>query len=775
MLALPITTMQDDHIAHCVGSELGSNQSRSVPSIGLQSTADSTTEPDTEHEYEIRKTSMVAAGSLPFARLHTTIFQPNAASPFLPRDEALSPRSSLISPKMLPRRQSRFDPMAREEDEPVDEGYGELKHPLHRVMEESSEHRDSQKERPKPAESISLPGIKSLFGVSADHPPTPSSSALFQSPSLPSLVPNSPSGSPSSARTSRYSSLASSTVPENSVGWWAPEFGDRSSPSHLSPYRSNSFPNTHPYVPDEPDQKRRRSDGPPALRDAEESAMLRWQAQSRNMSYPTVGSPGGRKASVTGSRSLHPPPAQSAAMSAAMSRGSISGSTSGPLSPSVEHPGAPPFSRRPSAASRSSSLVGGQLSRHFADLTAADRSPSVPSPSSEMLPPLQTAPLSDRRSSVMPPPLMASDDSRLLAPLSASMARPPSDVYDRDRLRRQSLTRPPSPEPTQRPELRRSSLTEIIMAKSGDDVAMAQRRLNSPMVAGPSSLAMDKPTFSDSVHPGQLPPQAWTQRRESTESTNGLGLIPDDPLSSRRRKRTNADEVEDVSMPGDPAMSGMDVLAEMANRVAPASADELKHRRGSEDDREDSPSKSGAGGPKYTCAYCAKTFSRPSSLRIHTYSHTGERPYVCKEPSCGRRFSVQSNLKRHAKVHQLGTSAAMAAAASGGHFPPHSHGRSQAPVAPPPHHAMPQPSYHPQAPPGYYPPHPEYGVQPPGPYQSYPDPRFAQRQEQYGPPPLPDGPAGYRSASASRRTSRDGEWSGEGDEEEEEIDELEED
>ncbi|NXD32698.1 YL8J protein, partial [Spelaeornis formosus] len=59
-------------------------------------------------------------------------------------------------------------------------------------------------------------------------------------------------------------------------------------------------------------------------------------------------------------------------------------------------------------------------------------------------------------------------------------------------------------------------------------------------------------------------------------------------------------------------------------------------------------------GPKYACAFCAKTFSRPSSLRIHTYSHTGERPFVCKEPSCRRRFSVQSNLKRHAKVHQLG-------------------------------------------------------------------------------------------------------------------------
>ncbi len=31
-------------------------------------------------------------------------------------------------------------------------------------------------------------------------------------------------------------------------------------------------------------------------------------------------------------------------------------------------------------------------------------------------------------------------------------------------------------------------------------------------------------------------------------------------------------------------------------------------------------------GPKYTCVHCAKSFNRPSSLKIHIYSHTGEKP-----------------------------------------------------------------------------------------------------------------------------------------------------
>ncbi|CAG8521872.1 6047_t:CDS:2 [Scutellospora calospora] len=57
---------------------------------------------------------------------------------------------------------------------------------------------------------------------------------------------------------------------------------------------------------------------------------------------------------------------------------------------------------------------------------------------------------------------------------------------------------------------------------------------------------------------------------------------------------------------------------------------------------------------RYQCPYCSKRFSRPSSLRIHTYSHTGEKPFVCSEPGCGRKFSVQSNMRRHLRVHRLG-------------------------------------------------------------------------------------------------------------------------
>lgn len=60
-----------------------------------------------------------------------------------------------------------------------------------------------------------------------------------------------------------------------------------------------------------------------------------------------------------------------------------------------------------------------------------------------------------------------------------------------------------------------------------------------------------------------------------------------------------------------------------------------------------SSSFAGQSSDRYVCSRCNKAFSRPSSLRIHTHSHTGEKPFICPHKNCGKAFSVRSNMKRH--------------------------------------------------------------------------------------------------------------------------------
>ncbi|KAK0455459.1 uncharacterized protein EV420DRAFT_571456 [Desarmillaria tabescens] len=56
---------------------------------------------------------------------------------------------------------------------------------------------------------------------------------------------------------------------------------------------------------------------------------------------------------------------------------------------------------------------------------------------------------------------------------------------------------------------------------------------------------------------------------------------------------------------------------------------------------------------RYECSYCGKGFSRPSALKIHVISHTGDKDFVCPEESCRRRFGIRSNMLRHIRlVHQ---------------------------------------------------------------------------------------------------------------------------
>ncbi|XP_043921485.1 zinc finger protein PLAG1 [Protopterus annectens] len=63
--------------------------------------------------------------------------------------------------------------------------------------------------------------------------------------------------------------------------------------------------------------------------------------------------------------------------------------------------------------------------------------------------------------------------------------------------------------------------------------------------------------------------------------------------------------------------------------------------------------KRGEGKPRknFPCVLCDKAFNSVEKLKVHSYSHTGERPYKCLHPDCTKAFVSKYKLLRHMATH----------------------------------------------------------------------------------------------------------------------------
>merc|ERR1712242_127100 len=59
------------------------------------------------------------------------------------------------------------------------------------------------------------------------------------------------------------------------------------------------------------------------------------------------------------------------------------------------------------------------------------------------------------------------------------------------------------------------------------------------------------------------------------------------------------------------------------------------------------------GEKPFACPYptCGRLFARSENLKIHKRIHTGEKPFECEIEGCDRRFANSSDRKKHMHVH----------------------------------------------------------------------------------------------------------------------------
>ncbi|KAL9602034.1 MAG: hypothetical protein Q9219_002143 [cf. Caloplaca sp. 3 TL-2023] len=146
---------------------------------------------------------------------------------------------------------------------------------------------------------------------------------------------------------------------------------------------------------------------------------------------------------------------------------------------------------------------------------------------------------------------------------------------------------------------------------------------NSPYPPSPNNASTY--AYPPPAHAATVPPSMYYQRPLPTNfppPPPAPVAVPMDPAISNPQQRQS---------PIDQASSPWQHQHQHHHYISPSSSAAL----------------SGQPQDRYVCQTCSKAFSRPSSLRIHSHSHTGEKPFKCPHPGCGKAFSVRSNMKRH--------------------------------------------------------------------------------------------------------------------------------
>lgn len=93
-----------------------------------------------------------------------------------------------------------------------------------------------------------------------------------------------------------------------------------------------------------------------------------------------------------------------------------------------------------------------------------------------------------------------------------------------------------------------------------------------------------------------------------------------------------------------PEEEGRRTAAKLFGSAAPLPRTERERDRGKEREEEGEQVGRASGNE---CLVCGALFVTQEKLRLHTSSHTGEKPFHCSQPHCPKAFSSKYKLFRY--------------------------------------------------------------------------------------------------------------------------------
>lgn len=73
------------------------------------------------------------------------------------------------------------------------------------------------------------------------------------------------------------------------------------------------------------------------------------------------------------------------------------------------------------------------------------------------------------------------------------------------------------------------------------------------------------------------------------------------------------------------------------------------------------------GEKSFKCSTCKRVFNKKANLKVHSRKHTGEKPYECSRPGCGRSFMWKSSVTFHEQNCQASSNSDNASSLSSSH------------------------------------------------------------------------------------------------------------